>query len=77
MTHPITNPEAIARCEAGRAAVQVCDEYDAETAANILCGRLTAYLIAVAQVSGWDTALAIVDHAYLQANAIHFPQGNA
>lgn len=77
MTHILSNPEAVARAEAGRAAIEVCHQFDALTAADVLSGRMEGYVLACAEVIGWPDTLDLIAVLFERANLIHVPQGNA
>ena len=64
MTHCLTDIEAVARAEAGRAAMQLCHEHGADTASKILIGRTHAYIVATAQVCGWPETVRIFTDIY-------------
>lgn len=75
MTHILSNPEAIARAEAGRAAVEACHRYGLEVGAEILTGRMCAYVVACAEVFGWDQTMALIDELHDRNRAGLAPGG--
>lgn len=51
----------IARTTAGRAAVVIVAEHSREVGADMLRGMLSGFLMACAEVNGWDDTLHIVN----------------
>lgn len=58
-----------ARAVAGRAALVIVSEHDHDTSTDMLRGMVTGFLLALAEVSGWDSALAEVNRIARESRA--------